>query len=113
MTTYKNKRSGVGRPPKLPHEKLCYSGRAMLTPHIAGLLVLAQHKHGINTPTDGKIASDIIRLYVYRGLEQDKLLQNKTLLDENGNVVLQDGSAIQHNSEEDPTWENLRQAGLV
>lgn len=110
----KTKHSQAGRPPKKWYRKFMFAVRAMVTTPIAGLLVLAQALHGIDGPDRGLVASDILRLYVYRGLDHDGLLDKRELVDENGDVYLDDnGQPMEWNPREDPTWDSLREKGLV
>lgn len=109
----KTKHSMSGRPPKPWWLKFLFAARAMVTTPVAGLLVKAQEMHGIPSPNDGRIASDIVRLYIYRGLEHDGLLDTNQLVDENGEPYADDTSPESWNPREDPSWDSLKEKGLV
>jgi hypothetical protein len=83
----------AGRPPKDPLKKVGTPARALLTIGVAEAVQAAARLHGIADPPMGVVASDILRLYIYRGLQQDGLLTPELT--------------------EDPTWDTLRLSGLV
>lgn len=77
----------AGRPPKHPLEKVGRPVRALVTPPVMGLIELACKELDLNL-------SEFLRLAVYERLRRQTL-------DEEGTVV------------EDPTFETLRQKGLL
>ena len=83
----------AGRPPKDPEKKVGTPARALVTILVADAIVEDAHKHGIPDPERGLIASDILRLYIWRGLEH--------------------GGLMTEDLRNDPTWDSLKQKGLV
>lgn len=83
----------AGRPPKEPMAKIHQPVRCLVTPPVGDVLVAASQLHGIKPPKQGLVPSDILRLYLFRGLEHDGLLTDELRAD--------------------PTWEALRRLGLA
>jgi len=83
----------IGRPPKEPSKKVGTPVRALVTNPVALALAAAAEKHGIPQPNRGTVASDILRLYMYQGLDKDGLLTDEM--------------------KEDPSWASLKERGLL
>jgi len=82
-----------GRPPKNPEDKVSTPARALFTSQMASKLQAAAAIHDIPAPAHGKVPSDILRLYVFWGLKKDGL--------------------ITEDIEADPSWDTLKEKGLV
>jgi hypothetical protein len=83
-----------GRPPKDPMEKVGIPVRCLVTPLVLEALQESEREHGIQSPSRGRLSSDILRLAIYGLLEKEGLLDS-------------------HQLREDPTWETLQQAGIL
>ena len=88
---------GSGRPPKQPSKKVGFPVRAQVTPPVLKLLMEACELHGVpgtnprtKAPT---VSSDLIRLYLAWGLQKDGLWTKEIA--------------------QDPSWDKLRQKGLL
>lgn len=82
----------AGRPPKNPYERIGTPARALVTEPIRDELVNISDKLGISLPQYGTIPSDIVRLGLWM-------------------VINQYGDHPE--MRDDPTFESLRQMGLV
>lgn len=91
-----------GRPPKNPMEKLSIPVRAMVTPVVTQVLESAQNIHGFSAPAQGRVASDVLRLAVFR------LIQG---MYEKDPAVL--GTLTWEQFVSDPTWDSLKESGHV
>lgn len=84
----------IGRPSVDPYtQKMSVPARALLTPQVADVIVSLAKEMGIPSPTHGMIASDIVRLALYR------LMRSKDV--------------ITADLDSDPTWNSLKEKGLV
>lgn len=83
----------AGRPPKDPKLKVGTPVRCLTTKSVADAIASAAEKHGIPAPTFGTVASDIVRLYIFNGLKADGKMTAEI--------------------EKDPTWDTLKERGLI
>lgn len=86
-----------GRPPKDPNKKIGRPVRALVTPPVEKALIEAAEMHGISYVIDtlGRttVPSDLLRLWMAQGLKKDGLWTEEIAAD--------------------PTWDALKQAGLL
>lgn len=83
----------AGRPPKNAMDRLGTPVRALVTLRVTDALIEDQRKMGIPEPPDGIIASDTVRLALYERLKRVGLLTPEL--------------------ENDPTWNSLKDRGLL
>jgi hypothetical protein len=83
----------AGRPPKPVAEKVGRPVRALVTVAVQKAMMEFARLHGIPQPPRGSVASDAVRLAIYRSLIQDGLMTPELMQDE--------------------TWTSLREKGLV
>jgi hypothetical protein len=83
----------AGRPPIDPEKKVGTPVRALVTRNVAEAIRDASNGHGIPEPPHGIVSSDIVRLYLYYGLQKDGLLTPEL--------------------EQDSSWTGLKEQGLL
>jgi hypothetical protein len=83
----------AGRPPKDPMRKVGRNVRTLVTPVIEDVIKDDARTHGINATRRGEVGVDYARLCIYEHLRRVGLITPELY--------------------EDPTWDTLKEMGLV